>query len=311
MLPKGPDAPPARLPDALSGTPPHGPEPRLTAPAEPPKTEQGSPLSRWNDRTPDAPARSPAAEARVPRPATGVVQASRLHAAAGETPAPQEPAPTPTVGSSPPADAQQSKQVSTESGGDLRLVNSRRIMLDYDLAEIPKPDQTVLELWFTQDGHNWEHDKTALKSGSPYMIEVNREGTYGFILLARRVGEKSEAPAPGDKPQVWVKVDWTKPVVQLMQARPVGDAVARQLAVAWVATDNNLAAQPITLSWAESADGPWYAFATQIENSGHYIWPVPGNVPARVYLRVEAVDLVGNVGTTTTPTPVSISGGGR
>jgi hypothetical protein len=213
---------------------------------------------------------------------------------------------------SPYADVQRPKQVSTGAdGNNTRMVNSRRIMLDYDLADIPKPDQTMLELWFTQDGRTWEKDTTSLKSGSPYMVEVNREGTYGFTLVARRIGEKCEPPAPGEKPQVWVEVDWTKPVVHMVQARPMGGPAARQLSVAWIATDNNLAAQPITLSWAESPDGPWHAFATQIENTGRYTWQVPGNVPARVYLRVEAFDLVGNVGAATTPTPVIVPGSGR
>ena len=71
------------------------------------------------------------------------------------------------------------------------------------------------------------------------------------------------------------------------------------------------AASPITLSWAEGPDGPWHAFATQIENTGRYSWQVPGNVPARVYLRVEAFDLVGNVGSAMTLMPVIIPGGGR
>src|SRR5207253_2613333 len=146
---------------------------------------------------------------------------------------------------------------------------------------------------------------------SPYMVEVNREGMYGFTLIARRIGEKCEPPAQGEQAQVWVEVDWTKPVIHLVQGRLVGDPAARKLGIDWVATDNNLAAQPITLSWSESTDGPWHAFATQIENTGHYTWQVPGNVPARAYLRVEAFDLVGNKGSATTSAPVIIPGGGQ
>src|SRR5262249_40880362 len=137
------------------------------------------------------------------------------------------------------------------------------------------------------------------------------EGKYGFTLVARHIGEKCDPPAPGEPPPVWVEVDWTKPVVHMVGVRPMGDPSARRMSIAWIATDNHLAAQPLTLSWAESADGPWYVFASKIENTGRYSWQVPGNVPTCVYLRVEAVDLVQNIGSATTTTPVIIPGGGR
>jgi len=274
------DAAPTRLPDVL-GVPPPSAEPRLKPIPEPLKAGGGWPLSLRNDSTPG-------------KPAPMIVQTA---AASPASPSP---------------DAQRPKQVSTGPGGNnVRMVNSRRIMLDYDRAKIEQPDQTVLELWFTQDGRTWEKDRTSLKSGSPYEVEVDREGRYGFTLVARHVGVKCDPPPPGEQPDVWVEVDWTKPVVHRVQASQVGDPVARQLAVAWLATDNNLAAQPITLSWAESPAGPWHTIAAKIENTGRYTWQVHDNVPARVHLRVEARDLVGNVGTATTLTPVIIPGGGR
>jgi len=280
------DGPQSRLPEP-PGPIPQSTDQRLPPTAEPPKAE---PLSKRPDSVP-----SPAMLPDKPLPAIAQTSATSLADAPG---------------SSPPADAQRPKQVNTGTGGPpMRMVNSRRIMLDYDLAGIPKPDQTLLELWFTQDGKHWEKDNTALKTGSPYMVEVNREGTYGFTLVARQVGEKSEPPAPGTEPQVWVEVDWKKPVVHMVQARLVGEPRSRQLAIFWMATDNNMAEQPITLSWAEGPDGPWHTIATQVENTCRYNWQVPGNVPARVYLRVEAFDLVGNVGSATTQAPVIIPTG--
>src|SRR5262249_22099632 len=127
--------------------------------------------------------------------------------------APSKPVIAQMAAVAPSAEAQRPRQVSTGPGGAaMRMVNTRRIMLDYALADIPHPDQAMLELWYTQDGRKWTRDETQLKGGSPYMVEVNREGTYGFTLVARRRGEASLPPAAGEQPQVWVEVDWTKPV---------------------------------------------------------------------------------------------------
>src|SRR5262249_57837420 len=100
-------------------------------------------------------------------------------------PAPPAPAITQTgavePAGSPYAQAQRPRPVATGAGGvAMRLVNSRRILLDYDLADVPKAAQTLLELWFTQDGRKWEKDNTALKSGSPYIVQVHPDGTYRF-----------------------------------------------------------------------------------------------------------------------------------
>jgi hypothetical protein len=190
------------------------------------------------------------------------------------------------------------------SDAPIRMVNSRRIMLDYDLSDVPRPEQTELELWFTQDGKKWSKDQTSLRGGSPYLVEVNREGTYGFTLIARRPGDKSMGPAAGEAPQVWVEVDWTKPKVHMVHSQ--SGKQPRELDVIWIATDNNLARQPITLSYADKPEGPWKPFASNIENSGRYSWQAPADVPGRVWIRVEATDLVGNIGSSQTPMPAVI-----
>ncbi len=187
-----------------------------------------------------------------------------------------------------------------------RSVNCRRILLDYDLKDVPAPEHSMLELWYTQDGRSWHKDQTQVKSGAPYVVEVNREGSYGFMMVARAAGEKSEPPAAGESPQVWVDVDWTPPAVSLLDVKPGMGSAGRIVSIAWTASDSNLAEKPITLSYAERPDGPWTPFATAVENVGRHIWLVPNNVPRQVYLRVEAFDKVGNSGTAQTPAAVRL-----
>ncbi len=188
----------------------------------------------------------------------------------------------------------------------MRLVNSRRILLDYDLKDVSAPELSLLELWYTQDSRHWYKDQTSVKSGAPYVVEVNKEGTYGFMMVARNPSEKSVPPAPGEAPQVWVEVDWTKPVVNLVDVKAGTGPMGRSASIIWTATDTNLTQKPVSLSYAEKAEGPWKTFAASLENTGRYTWQVPSTVPANVFVRVEAFDQVGNIGSAQTPLPVQM-----
>src|SRR5262245_48206091 len=78
------------------------------------------------------------------------------------------------------------------------------------------------------------------------------------------------------------------------------------LNIQWKASDKNLASQPITISYAEKANGPWRPIGSNLDNSGQYQWPLRVGSPATMYVRVEAKDLAGNVGIAQTPTPVQV-----
>src|SRR5262249_42129482 len=78
---------------------------------------------------------------------------------------------------------------------------------------------------------------------------------------------------------------------------PGTGANANLLQIVWDASDRNLARRPITLSYAEAPAGPWNLIAANLENSGKYTWTIPSNFPAHVLVKIEASDLVGNIGT--------------
>jgi hypothetical protein len=223
-----------------------------------------------------------------------------------ETPAPLPPSLAARVTDPKPADSIPAQAFEKPATPGLRLVNSHRIMLDYDMKDVPSADGSILELWYTQDGKRWFKDETTVKSGSPYVIEVNKEGTYGFMMVARERNEKSVPPAAGETPQVWVEVDWTRPVVSLVDAKMGKGPLGRSVALTWTATDSNLTKKPINLYYAEKSEGPWKSFAIGLENTGHYIWQVPETVPANVFVRMEACDSVGNIGSAQTVLPVQM-----
>ena len=103
-----------------------------------------------------------------------------------------------------------------------------------------------------------------------------------------------------------MEVDLTKPLVRIQNIDPPRSVEDRNLTITWSASDKNLGRQPITLSYAELAEGPWTPIAANLENSGRYVWPMPLNLPFRIYVKVEAADRAGNVGSAQTANPILV-----
>jgi hypothetical protein len=179
----------------------------------------------------------------------------------------------------------------------VRMVNSKRISLNYRLDDVG-PSGAVVELWYTKDGRSWQKYGEDPNPRPPFVFDVHEEGVYGFTLVVRSgVGIGDRPPQVGDPPQVWVEVDLTKPVVKLLNVDVGRGADAGNMTINWTATDKNLGPQPITLSYAEQADGPWTTIIQNLENRGRYVWRMPPTgVPFKLMVRVEAVDKAGNVG---------------
>jgi hypothetical protein len=172
-------------------------------------------------------------------------------------------------------------------------VNSKRLQINYEVKDVGPSGLAAVELWYTHNGGPWQKYGDAPKD-PPYVVEVQDEGVYGFILLARnRAGQGKARPEAGDPPQVAVEVDTTKPAVEV--AAPHYDGQAKTLTVLWQASDKNLAGQPIALCWSQEPNGPWVPIITQLENTGRYVWRLPAGLPPRLYVQVEASDLAGNV----------------
>jgi hypothetical protein len=179
----------------------------------------------------------------------------------------------------------------------VRLVNNKRISLNYKFDNVGSSGVSSVELWYTRDGRHWKKQMGRGQAKPPFIVEVAEEGLYGFTLVARNgMGIGKPPPQAGDQPQVWVAVDWTKPNVRLLGIEPGADSKAGNIVIGWSASDKNLGPRPITLSYAEQAGGPWMPIVSNAENTGRYVWQVPDKTPGKLWFRVEACDLAGNVG---------------
>lgn len=196
----------------------------------------------------------------------------------------------------------------TPTGIKPRLVNSRRFELDYDIESVGSAGVAKVELWGTRDGgKTWTSLGNDPDSTSPYVVIVDREGIYGFrMVIESTTGLRSPAPQPGELPEVWVGVDITKPTAKITAAQVGEGDRAGEMEVRWEARDTALTSRPIALAFSESADGPWTMIASGLSNQGSYVWRIDNRMPARMYLKLDARDEAGNVGTFITPEPVAI-----
>jgi hypothetical protein len=189
-----------------------------------------------------------------------------------------------------------------------RWVNSKKISLKYEVKEEGPSGISVVELWATRDGREWAKFNEDPSHQSPYVFDVSEEGVYGFTLVVRSgVGLSVRPPRPGERPQVWIEVDLTKPIVHWVNADVGRGADTGNLTITWKATDKNLAREPITISYAKDAAGLWTPIASNIENSGRFVWRMPtANIPYKFYVKVEAADKAHNVGSAETPKAVIV-----
>jgi len=192
----------------------------------------------------------------------------------------------------------------------VQMVNSRSLVIDFEVKDMGPSGVGVVELWYTRDGQTWARSPGAPQKQSPFVLDVSDDGLYGFTVVASNgMGIGKTTPLPGDVPQMWVDVDTTNPAIRLNSTKAGADENGRTLTLHWVANDRNLVPRPITLFYAESSDGPWIPFATNVENTGSYTWHMSPGVPPRVLVRVQATDRVGNIGEdeTTVPSPIDLS----
>ena len=155
-----------------------------------------------------------------------------------------------------------------------------------------------------RDGREWSK-ADALTQTPPYLVDFGEEGRFGITLVARNgLGVGQTPPVAGDKPQAWVEIDFTKPDVVMSEVK--FNPVTRVMSIAWSASDRNLDPRSVCLSYATEPDGAWTPIARNVDNLGKYDWKVNMDEGQRFYIRVEVMDLAGNVGSAKTTEPLVV-----
>ncbi len=188
--------------------------------------------------------------------------------------------------------------------------NSRSFSLDYALNAAAGSALADVELWGTEDGGStWQKWGSDPDRQSPFDVQVANDGLFGFrMVIVSQNGKVSNRPKDGDTADAWIHVDVTKPVGKITRAVYGDGHEAGMLVIDYNCSDDNLHDRPITLSYSETQNGPWATLASGLKNTGIYLWKADGNLPDNIFLRMEAVDKAGNVGTDVMTLPINVQG---
>lgn len=205
----------------------------------------------------------------------------------------ERPVPLPEVITREPPAVSTTVPVKVETPTSVPVFATPRMLLDYRSDGSNRP----LLFWLTRDrGQTWEKLRDDNPGQSPARLVLPGEGVFGIAARTRSGGEvEAKAPAAGDAVDSWVEVDSTKPTVELGGVRTAADDPTGLTTISWTATDRNLTATPIALSYSTRADGPWLPIASSLRNEGVHRWNRPAGGEA-VWVRIEATDRAGNVG---------------
>jgi len=198
--------------------------------------------------------------------------------------------------------------VSQDAAG-VRWVNSLTFEIDYDLQTVGPWGVAKVELWATRDGgQTWNSFGVDADNRSPVRVTASEAGVYGFLIV---VDGANSAPTPppraGDRPELLLGVDLEQPRAEFTAAEVGSGSLSDRLTIRWTAADERLDARPIGLFYSAKADGPWTTIATNLENTGEYAWRLERQMPERIFLRIEARDVAGNVGAYVSPSSVVLN----
>ena len=191
-----------------------------------------------------------------------------------------------------------------------QMTQHARFNLDYDIDGVGPSGISTVELWATRDGGRiWRRLGIDEDRRSPYTVELEEEGIYGFrIVVQSGNGLASDTPTSGDPAEVWIGLDQTAPECEITSARYGRGQRVGTLSIFWEANDVALGPRPITLLFSDKPDGPWTTFAAGLPNNGRYDWRVDSRIPAQIYLRMEARDEAGNVAVHQIDRPIANDG---
>ncbi len=196
------------------------------------------------------------------------------------------------------------------SGVQVRFSSSRKFSLEYEVESTGLAGVSDVELWGTRDrGLTWKRWGADPDRQSPFDIETNHDGAYGFrIVVVANNGLATPRPIENDLPDIFVVVDTQRPEVRITGAAYGEGNHTGSLVIRYQCTDLHLTERPISLSFGPSTAGPWTTIAAGLINEGAYLWPADPHLPRQIYLRIDGIDLAGNEGSYVLDTPIDVQG---
>jgi hypothetical protein len=193
------------------------------------------------------------------------------------------------------------------AGSDEQLVNTHIFDVDYQVEDVGPSGVSAVELFVTENGgQQWFRYGNDTDLRSPFQVDAQGEGTFGFAVRVRNgLGFADAPPQPGQVPEIVVTVDEAPPTVELGQPSVRVDGFGT-VQLAWRVTDLHPAPSPIRLEYATTPNGPWIPVFDWQADQGGFDWSIRPGTPSSLYFRLLARDAAGNVGAAQTPQPVIV-----
>jgi len=186
--------------------------------------------------------------------------------------------------------------------------SSKAFDLDYAIVNDPGAPIASVELWGTLDqGKTWERWGTDEDRESPFEIEVETDGLFGFtMVIVGSNGLASRRPLPGHSADAWIHVDTITPRTRILSALAGKGPEAGSLVIEYQALDEHFIDRPISLFFCETPQGPWTPITQGAKNMGRFVWAGDTHLPEKVFLKIQATDAAGNVGEHILDLPVDV-----
>jgi hypothetical protein len=195
-------------------------------------------------------------------------------------------------------------------GRPLHLARGRRFAWDYEIPAVRRTAGPLrAELWTTRDGGlTWQKAAIDTDGRSPIDVELAEAGFYGVRLeLVADVPDADAGPRSGAEPDAWVGIDDQPPQLELVGIDRDETASTDAFVIRYAARDPLLASNSVRLLYSPNAEGPWATIMTGAANEGSHRWEPGKNVPARVFIRIEATDAAGNQAAAVSDEAVSVA----
>ncbi len=192
-------------------------------------------------------------------------------------------------------------------------VNVAKVFLDYQVENVGQSGVGKIEIWLTRDqGKTWEKSAEETMRKSPLEVSLPGDGLFGLTLVASNGrGVPGKTPSAGDAPDMWVRVDTSRPVAQLLDTKVSFENKQTKVTIRWNAKDENLAETPVDILFGATPQGPWLPIAKGQPAEGETTWQPKTEIGSQAYIRIEARDRAGNVGIAATMEPVQLDDSSR
>ena len=187
-----------------------------------------------------------------------------------------------------------------------QTVNSSLFDIAYQIDDVGPSGVGSVELFVTEDnGRQWFRYGNDADLRSPFQVDVQGEGTFGFTIRVRNgLGFSNPPPQPGETPDIVITVDKTAPQIHFLQPQ-IQTIEQGYVQLDWTVRET-AGATPVRLEYSASPSGPWVPIFDWQSDPRQFQWPIRPGVPQSVYFRILAKDTAGNVGSAKTARPVLI-----